>query len=70
VGVSQQVWVVEGRVELSVAGATHALDAGDCLAMGLEGPIAFHNPAAHDARYVVALAADAAPRGLHRGSAP
>lgn len=69
VGVSQQVWVLEGRIEVTVGGATHALDAGDCLAMRLDGPTAFRNPAETDARYLVALAADAAPAGriIHRG---
>ena len=66
VGVSQQVWVMEGRLELTVCEATHSLDAGDCLAMRLDSPIAFRNPSGDAARYVVALAADAAPS--HRGS--
>jgi transcriptional regulator with XRE-family HTH domain len=61
VGVSQQVWVMEGRLELSVGEATHVLDAGDCLAMRLDAPVAFHNPTADATRYVVALAADPAP---------
>ncbi|HEU0077318.1 MAG TPA: XRE family transcriptional regulator [Longimicrobiaceae bacterium] len=74
VGIGQQVWVLEGRLELTVGGATHRLDAGDCLAMRLEGLIAFRNPGRHAVRYAVALAADAAPGGSggagHRGSAP
>ena len=44
VGVSQQVWVMEGRLELTVGEATHRLAAGDCLAMRLDGPVAFRNP--------------------------
>ncbi|MET0399844.1 MAG: XRE family transcriptional regulator [Longimicrobiaceae bacterium] len=63
VGIGQQVWVLEGRLELTVGGATHRLDAGDCLAMRLEGPVAFRNPADRDTRYAVALAADPAPGG-------
>lgn len=73
VGISQQVWVMEGEIELSVDGVTHALDAGDCLAMRLEGPIAFRNPTRRDARYVVALAADQPASAVvahHRRSAP
>ncbi|MEW5927912.1 MAG: helix-turn-helix domain-containing protein [Gemmatimonadota bacterium] len=61
VGISQQVWVLEGRLELSVGGATHALDAGDCLVMSVEGHIVFRNPGGRATRYVVALAADPAP---------
>jgi quercetin dioxygenase-like cupin family protein len=72
VGVSQQVWIIEGRVEVTTGGATHALEAGDCLAMRLDGPTAFRNPAEADARYLVALAADPAPagRGIPRGGTP
>lgn len=71
-GIGQQVWVLEGRLELTFGGATHALDAGDCLAMRLEGPVSFHNPGSVDVRYLVALAADPAPagRGIHRGGVP
>lgn len=73
VGISQQVWVIAGQIELSVGEVTHALDTGDCLAMRLEGPVAFRNPAKRDARYIVALAADQ-PAGAitahYRGSAP
>jgi transcriptional regulator with XRE-family HTH domain len=74
VGLSQQLWVLEGEVELTMGEVTHRLGVGDCLAMRVDRPIAFRNPADHDARYVVALSADAAPvphgAGPHRGSAP
>ena len=58
VGVSQQVWVLDGPLELTVGAATHRLADGDCLAMRLDGPIAFHNPGDRTARYLVALASD------------
>ena len=58
VGVSQQVWVLDGPLELTVGEATHALGDGDCLAMRLDGPIVFHNPGDRAARFLVALAAD------------
>jgi transcriptional regulator with XRE-family HTH domain len=61
VGVSQQLWVLAGRVDLTVGEVTHALAAGDCLAMRLDRPIAFHNPAGDAVRYVVALAVDPSP---------
>lgn len=63
---AQQVWVLEGAVEVTAGGATHALAAGDCLAMRVEGPIAFRNPGGAPARYLVALAPDA-PGSLTRG---
>lgn len=67
VGVSQQVWVMEGRLDLSVGEETHALNAGDCLAMRLDAPVAFRNPSAEPTRYLVALASDATAVG--RGGA-
>jgi transcriptional regulator with XRE-family HTH domain len=60
VGISQQVWLLEGRLELTVGEARHLLDVGDCLAMRLDRPITFRNPAEYTARYLVALAADVA----------
>jgi transcriptional regulator with XRE-family HTH domain len=63
VGIDQQVWILAGEVALSVGGATHRLAAGDCLAMRLDGPVAFHNPTRRPARYLVALAADALSLG-------
>lgn len=61
VGIAQQVWVLEGRLELSVGGATHVLDTGDCLAMRVEGHVVFRNPGERATRYVVALAAEPGP---------
>jgi transcriptional regulator with XRE-family HTH domain len=65
-GIGQQVWVLEGRLELSLGDVTHSLEAGDCLAMRVGGPTVFRNPAEHDTRYVVALAAEAHFRGGDR----
>ncbi len=62
VGISQQVWLLEGRLDLTVGDASHGLEPGDCLAMRLDRPIVFHNPADGEARYLVALAADPAAR--------
>ncbi|HEV2734144.1 MAG TPA: helix-turn-helix domain-containing protein [Longimicrobiaceae bacterium] len=63
VGIGQQVWVLEGRLELSVGDVAHTLEVGDCLAMRVGGPTVFRNLADHDTRYVVALAADPVPGG-------
>jgi len=73
VGISQQVWVLKGEVELTIGDLTHSLGKGDCLAMRVDRPTAFHNPTDHPARYVVALTADPTPVGHganHRASAP
>ncbi len=53
----QQLWLLEGELTLSVGGREHRLAAGDCLAMLLDGPIAFHNPGESPARYAVVLTA-------------
>lgn len=57
-GICQQVWVMEGTLELSLGDVAHRLDEGDCLAMRVGGPTVFRNPGDRDVRYLVALAAD------------
>jgi transcriptional regulator with XRE-family HTH domain len=61
VGISQQVWILEGKLDLTVGSETHSLGKGDCLAMHLDAPIVFRNPTDRATRYLVALAADSAP---------
>lgn len=62
VAIGQQVWVLRGELELRTGGRVHRLAAGDCLAMPVEGPIAFRNPGHHPVRYLVALAAESATK--------
>ena len=62
VGVSQQIWLVEGEISLTVGEAAHALKAGDCLAMQVDRPISFRNSTDQPARYLVALTVEL-PRG-------
>ena len=54
--VHQQVWVLDGGVEVTVGDVTHALAQGDCLAFVLDEPVAFANPGDVPARYAVVLA--------------
>ncbi len=61
--IHQQVWLIKGRMELTVGDTTWALAAGDCLAMQLNQPIVFHNPGAQPARYLVALTTLSKPPG-------
>lgn len=51
----QQVWVLDGAIELSLGETVHRLATGDCMHMLLDGPITYHNPGAEPARYAVAL---------------
>jgi transcriptional regulator with XRE-family HTH domain len=54
--VHQQVWMIDGVMELSVGETLWRLEAGDCLAMRLDRPIVYRNPTARPSRYLVALA--------------
>lgn len=54
-GISQQIWLLAGEMELTVGEVLHRLSAGDCLAMAVDQPIVFRNPGDAPARYVVAL---------------
>lgn len=58
--IQQQVWVLEGTMELTHGGRTHRLEAGDCLAMRLDGPMEYRNPTRQPARYAVVVANDVA----------
>ena len=51
----QQVWVLEGAMEITWGEALFDLREGDCLAMTLDRPTAFHNPHRKAARYAVVL---------------
>jgi transcriptional regulator with XRE-family HTH domain len=53
--IHQQVWMIEGAMDMSVGDAHWRLEAGDCLAMRLDRPIVYHNPTLAPARYLVAL---------------
>lgn len=61
VDVQQQVWLIDGTMEVTVGAERWLLAAGDCLAMRLDRPIAYHNPGEKPARYLVALASPSHP---------
>lgn len=56
--VYQQIWVLEGSIEITLGVEQHRLREGDCLAMQLDRPIAFHNPTRKPARYAVVIASE------------
>ena len=60
--VHQQVWVLEGSIDVTVGDDRHRLDAGDCLALVLDRPIMYHNPTRKFARYAVVIATDSLSR--------
>jgi transcriptional regulator with XRE-family HTH domain len=53
--VHQQVWMLEGEIELQLGKEWNHLKRGDCMAMTLDRPITFHNPGRKEARYLVAV---------------
>ena len=60
--VHQQVWVLEGAIDITLGAKCHRLREGDCLAMQLDRPTMFHNPTRKPARYAVVIASDLASR--------
>jgi transcriptional regulator with XRE-family HTH domain len=56
--VYQQVWLLDGSIEVSVGDERHRLRAGDCVAMQLDRPTMFHNPTRKPARYAVVIASE------------
>ncbi len=55
VDIHQQVWMIDGVMEMSVGDEQWRLETGDCLAMRLDQPIVYRNPTRKPARYLVAL---------------
>jgi transcriptional regulator with XRE-family HTH domain len=62
VRVDQQIWVLEGTIDVTIGDERHRLKQGDCLAMRLDQPTMFHNPTRKTARYAVVIATDSPPR--------
>jgi transcriptional regulator with XRE-family HTH domain len=60
--VHQQVWVLEGAIDITLGVERHRLREGDCLAMQLDRPTMFHNPTQKPARYAVVIASDGPSR--------
>lgn len=56
--VYQQIWLLEGTMDITTGKERHRLRAGDCLAMQLDCPTLFHNPTRKPARYAVVVASE------------
>jgi transcriptional regulator with XRE-family HTH domain len=56
--VDQQVWVLEGCIDVTWGDDRFRLRDGDCLAMHLDRPIMFHNATRKPARYAVVIASE------------
>jgi transcriptional regulator with XRE-family HTH domain len=51
----QQIWLLQGEIEVTLGATRHTLGPGDCLAMVLDRPITFRNRTRKPARYAVVL---------------
>lgn len=60
--VHQQVWVLDGAIDITLGAERHRLREGDCLAMQLDRPTMFHNPTREPTRYAVVIASEALAR--------
>jgi transcriptional regulator with XRE-family HTH domain len=58
----QQVWVLEGTINVTVGEERYRLSEGDCLAMELDRPTMFHNPTRKPTRYAVVIACESQVR--------
>ena len=61
-GVFQQIWILEGTMEITAGSERYLLENGDCLVMELDRPVLFHNPAKKPARYAVVIASENYPQ--------
>lgn len=60
--VHQQIWMLEGTMDITWGDDAYRLRAGDCLAMQLDRPTMFHNPTRQPARYAVVIASELSGR--------
>jgi len=60
--VHQQIWLLEGAMDITLGSERHRLREGDCLAMQLDRPAMFHNPTRKSARYAVVIASETVGR--------
>jgi transcriptional regulator with XRE-family HTH domain len=60
--IHQQVWLLEGTLDVRVGRQRHRLRSGDCLAFQVDQPTVYHNPTRKRARYAVVIATEAARR--------
>ena len=58
----QQVWLLEGSMVITAGKERYRLQKGDCVAMQLDRPTMFHNPARKPARYAVVIASEPVAR--------
>ena len=51
----EQIWVLEGVIDITLGQTKYRLQQGDCLAVHLDCPITFYNPSRSSSRYAVVI---------------
>ncbi|MER6122166.1 XRE family transcriptional regulator [Streptomyces sp. NPDC001795] len=54
-GLEQHIWVLDGKLEVTVQDIEHRLETGDCLRLRVWGPTRFHCPGPEDVRYALVV---------------
>jgi transcriptional regulator with XRE-family HTH domain len=54
-GADQHIWILDGTLDLAIGDTRHRLDTGDCIHMGFDQPVTFHNPTKRTVRYAVII---------------
>jgi transcriptional regulator with XRE-family HTH domain len=54
----QQIWLLEGRMDIQVGKARHQLQKGDCMAVRMDELAMFSNPGTKTSRYAVVTVPD------------
>ena len=52
----QQIWVLQGIIDIALGDERYELRTGDCLAMVLDRPVTFHNRSKKPVQYCVVIA--------------
>lgn len=55
----QQIWVLEGQMDVTHGSQQYTLKSGDCLAVRFHLPLTFSNPGSQPAKYIVAICDEA-----------
>lgn len=54
----QQIWVLQGQIDVAHGSQLYSLTSGDCLAVRVYLPLTFSNPHSQTAKYLVAIVDD------------
>jgi transcriptional regulator with XRE-family HTH domain len=56
--IHQQIWLLDGAIDVTLGEELYELRSGDCLAHLLDRPVSYYNPGRKTARYAVVIVPD------------